>query len=356
MASDMSGYQGEEGKRRWIQESGGTEADYNREMGGWQQSASAPASTPASAPATQGQGYTTQATAASQNASQSLGGVVLPPGATGFNAADPTAYRNIDPNIIRNMTPEQRAEWSAQNIDDLSAHGDATRARAQWMAWQKSYDPNCPPSDPYQAEDGSGCVEKPDNSNKGGQSQDGGDGGGQGGRGGQGGQYTPPPPPKPVTFGNQLSMTGNPLQDMLIGQFNTGMDPNSQQANIFGLGEDMRVGGAGRNLDQGKTAPTRQGQSLAGGGLWWGQDKETFGGFDASQKNAEGAATVSPAAPKPAAVQEAPAAPAAPPQQSPASRIGGMYVAQKRPPKQTPMAGMVQNQFSNPARNRASYF
>jgi len=32
MASDMSGYQGAEGKRRWMQESGGDEAAYNREI------------------------------------------------------------------------------------------------------------------------------------------------------------------------------------------------------------------------------------------------------------------------------------------------------------------------------------
>jgi len=38
MASDMSGYQGAGGKQRWMQESGGDEAAYNREMGGWQKS------------------------------------------------------------------------------------------------------------------------------------------------------------------------------------------------------------------------------------------------------------------------------------------------------------------------------
>lgn len=116
--------------------------------------------------------------------SQSTGdNPLLPEGASGYNAADPTAFRKIDPKILQGMTPEQRAVWSMENIDDLSAHGDADRAKAQWMEWQKSYDPNCPPSDPYQAEDGSGCVEKPDNSNKGYQAAAaaGGGGGGQGG-------------------------------------------------------------------------------------------------------------------------------------------------------------------------------
>jgi septal ring-binding cell division protein DamX len=161
-------------------------------------------------------------------------------------------------------------------------------------------------------------------------------------------------------------MTGNPLQDMLIQQFNTGQGEN-EQANLFALGEDARVGGTGRNQDQGTTAPTRQAQSLSGGGLWWGQDKDTFSGFDASKQNATGAATVSPAAPPPAATA-APAAPAATPAAAPAftagqpGRLGGMYQAnvKKKPAlgmsQPTPMAGMMQGQFSSPSRNRASYF
>jgi hypothetical protein len=116
-------------------------------------------------------------------------------GASGYNAQDVTAYRKIDPNIIKNMTPEQRAVWSMENIDDLSAHGDRQRAYAQWLEWQKDYDPNCPPGAPYQAADGSGCVEKPDNTNKGYQAGVGGGGRGEGGgatavAGGGGGDAT----------------------------------------------------------------------------------------------------------------------------------------------------------------------
>lgn len=195
----------------------------------------------------------------------------------------------------------------------------------------------------------------------------GGGGGDGGGGGGKGGPVTPPPPPKPVTFGSQLSMTGNAMQDMLIGQFNSGQDANTYQNNIFGLGEDMRVGGAGRNADQGSTAPTRQGQSLSGGGIWWGQDKDTFSGFDASQKNADGTMTASPAARTPAPVDPTPAAPApAPVQVNGPARQGGSHVATPgRPtpyqgfqaaPAPTPITKMATAQFNNPARTRPSYF
>jgi hypothetical protein len=193
----------------------------------------------------------------------------------------------------------------------------------------------------------------------------GGDGGGGGGNAPAG---PPPPPPPPVTFGNQLTMTGNLLQDMLIGQFNTGQDPSTYQNNIFGLGEDMKVGGAGNNAD---ASEVRQGQSLSGGGLWWGQDKETFGGFDASTKNAEGAATASPAAPAtPAPVTPTPVVPA-PANPNGPSRQGGSHVAgpnnrgvatpayqgfQTPQPKPTPIATMTSTQYNNPVRNKPSYF
>jgi len=91
---------------------------------------------------------------------------------------------------------DARVEFAMQNIDDLSAHGDSNRAREQWKIWDKSFDSNCPPNTPYQAEDGTGCVEKPDNSNNpnagGRQNLPGGvagnpRGGGGGGGGGKGG-------------------------------------------------------------------------------------------------------------------------------------------------------------------------
>jgi len=91
------------------------------------------------------------------------------------------------------MTEEERIDFAMQNIDNLEAHGSPERAREQWKIWQRSFDPACPSENPYQAEDGSGCVEKPDNSNTPGaggrQNLPGGvagnpSGGGGGGRGG----------------------------------------------------------------------------------------------------------------------------------------------------------------------------
>jgi len=166
---------------------------------------------------------------ASATQSQSTGGgPLLPPGASGYNAQDPTAYRNIDPKVLQGMTPEQRAEWSMQNIDDLSAHGDAARSKAQWMTWQKSYDPNCPPSDPYQAEDGSGCVEKPDNSNKGYQA------GAAGGGGGKGGQQ--------VGGGAAPTKSIDPLQQGLVNLYQErgGMFAGQKAG---GFGQDLASGG-----------------------------------------------------------------------------------------------------------------
>jgi hypothetical protein len=114
----------------------------------------------------------------------------------------------------------------------------------------------------------------------------GGKGGGAGG--GAGGAGGPAQPPKPVTFGKQLSMTGDPMQDMLINQFNTGQNSTyGQGMNIFGLGEDRAVGGTGANADMKQPgAQENVAQSLRGGGLWYGQDKATFGGWDASKDQA----------------------------------------------------------------------
>lgn len=89
----------------------------------------------------------------------------------------------------QNMSPEQRARWSMEHIDSFDQDSATTRSREdaynQWMMWQDKFDPNCPPNTPYQAEDGSGCVEKPDNTNRPG------GGGGGGGRGGGGGGGNP---------------------------------------------------------------------------------------------------------------------------------------------------------------------
>lgn len=109
---------------------------------------------------------------------------------------------------------------------------------------------------------------------------------GQGGAGqGGAGERQPAPPPPPTTFGNQLSMTGNPMQDMLIQQFNTGQNNSyGQGQNIFGLGEDRAPGGTGINADR---QSQNVAQTLSGGGLWWGQGQDAFGGFRADQRNAE---------------------------------------------------------------------
>jgi hypothetical protein len=64
----------------------------------------------------------------------------------------------------------------------------------QLMAWESQKDPSCPPNTPYQAYDGSGCIEKPidsNNPNAQGGGGGGGGGGGQGGGGGAGGANTP---------------------------------------------------------------------------------------------------------------------------------------------------------------------
>jgi hypothetical protein len=58
---------------------------------------------------------------------------------------------------------------------------------ATLISWEAQKDPKCPPNMPYQAYDGSGCIEKPIDSNRGGGGQGG--GGGGGGRGGGGGGY-----------------------------------------------------------------------------------------------------------------------------------------------------------------------
>jgi hypothetical protein len=219
----------------------------------------------------------------------------------------------------------------------------------QLMSWEKQKDANCPPNTPYQAFDGSGCIEKPIDSNKTGpaQTQSGYSQGGQGGQGGGG--YAPS---KPIGFGTQLSTTGNPLQDMLISQFNTGKGNTAEQGfNIFGLGEDRAVGGTGVNADKGvatgKELPVAQ--SLSGGGLWWGAGKDAFKGFDASKKNSNKAASISPAAPAtPANV--AAQAPAALPNAIPAAFRGGGVELDPRRRKNLMnqsggISGMMVNQF-----------
>jgi hypothetical protein len=99
--------------------------------------------------------------------------------------------------------------------------------------------------------------------------------------GGAGGGAANKPPPEPVKVGNQLSLTGNPMQDMLLTQFNQGQNNTFDKGNnIFGLGEDRAVGGTGANADKQSQI---QGQSLTGGGVWWGQGADAFGGWNAAE-------------------------------------------------------------------------
>lgn len=67
--------------------------------------------------------------------------------------------------------------------EDYQRFGDATM-----KAWEEERDQNCPPDRPYQAFDGSGCVEKPIDSNKGHMAAGQMDAGGNWIRGGGGGQ------------------------------------------------------------------------------------------------------------------------------------------------------------------------
>ncbi len=170
------------------------------------------------------------------------------------------------------------------------------------------------------------------------------------GEGGPAAAATEVKPAEPTTFGNQLSYTGNPLTDMLLYQFNqgTGMQAGGQP-NIFGLGEDRAVGGTGTSED---TRANVQGQLLKGGGLWWGQGTDTFGGFRADTKNAEPAAAAPAAPPAP----NVPPAETVPPAGNPKTLTGVPGGAPQAPgfttqpvgfgPTQpTPTSGMLLNAY-----------
>jgi len=133
------------------------------------------------------------------------------------------------------------------------------------QAWEKYRDPNCPPNFAYQAIDGSGCVEKPIDSNSGaihGGKYDAqgnfipGSGGGGGGGGGR-----PRPGAQPTRPGGQSGLynPNDPLQNQLVNLF-------QEQGGMFGQG--------------GQT----EGAALKGGGLWWAPDSEQYnmGGLKAA--------------------------------------------------------------------------
>lgn len=219
-------------------------------------------------------------------------------------------FQDTSPEMLKQMSPQERAQWSRTHIN-------GEYDQATWEAAQEYFDPKCPSRMPYRSKKGAGqagvpakgdadtsnCTEFPENSWKdknGGQwgGWDGGnDGesyippermaeikasGGAGGAGGPGGGKQKPP--EPTKVGNQISMTGDPMQDMLIQQFNTGQNATYEQnKNIFGLGEDRKVGGTGVAADDQSKV---QGQSLTGGGIWWGQGNEAFGGWNAAEDKA----------------------------------------------------------------------
>lgn len=125
-----------------------------------------------------------------------------------FQRANAAGGGNFDPNAAETQAQYQQHLFTlggtggggmGSDNADYSKQGDSTGMRAyaqqngmsedfarfseaQLKSWEPRKDSNCPPKTPYQAFDGSGCVEKPIDSNKGA----GGAGGGAGGAGGGG--------------------------------------------------------------------------------------------------------------------------------------------------------------------------
>ena len=216
MASDMSGYQGAAGKKRWLQESGGDEAAYNRENSGWQASQApkptappplttppapapprpAPAPAPVPAPAAKGpggqdvSGFKTYADW--QNANRAAGGTgqsnemqawynqqvgggaaPTPYAAGGRQATQATNNAGFEANLSQHQA----------NVD----FRDPAYSQAQWGAWEEEerkrvdagqsahqtpnkYNPDgkggCPPNLPFTSRPGPDgkveCAAKPD--------------------------------------------------------------------------------------------------------------------------------------------------------------------------------------------------
>jgi hypothetical protein len=182
-----------------------------------------------------------------------------------------------------------------------------------------------------------------------------------GGAGGPGGGANKPPP-DPVKVGNQLSLTGNPMQDMLITQFNQGQNNTFDKGNnIFGLGEDRAVGGTGANADKQSQI---QGQSLTGGGVWWGQGTDAFGGWNAAEdKQLAGTKATGeqnqaaqqydpnvklPSATQPTQTTSKPVDPRRPTSPTTTYYAGG-NMNQKPPDQSRTIAGMMTNSFSGNA-------
>lgn len=213
------------------------------------------------------------------------------------NAVEAGAY--LETGESSSDTAYESSGWNSKGQDitgyrKMAREGNWSEDMDRWsegqlMSWSKNFDPTCPPGDPFRSFHDGSCVQKPIDS--GGSTMPGGErnpnwkpGGEQEGGGGGGGRGGQQKPPDPTTMGKQLSMTGDPMQDMLIQQFNTGQNSTyGQGMNIFGLGEDRAVGGTGANADMKPGEQQNTAQSLRGGGLWYGQDPATFSGWDASK-------------------------------------------------------------------------
>lgn len=230
MASDMSGYAGAGGKQRWMQESGGDEAAYNREMSGWQGSQqaqpAAQAATPAqqnrqqmqqwqpSAPAAPAQPQTPRPQAPAAPAGESFdewyARAKAEAEAKGENTrnwnAGPSAQAQYRQHLYTMSGQYGGGGMGNDNVGNKYTGSDATGMRAyarehgfsedfdrfsdaQLASWEEAKDSSCPPNKPYRSFTDNTCVEKPTESNT---PQGGGGGGGGGGGysgGGGGGGY-----------------------------------------------------------------------------------------------------------------------------------------------------------------------
>lgn len=160
---------------------------------------------------------------------------------------DAGAAQKVGQNAYGDTDSTGLRSWSQQHgmgTDRYENFDDATLQVWKEQAW----DTNCPPDRPFQAFDGSGCVEKPIDSNT-----------GMGRTPGQGwARSAPGAAPQQQPTGQDAGMAGgyqpqNPLQQRL-------MDMISQGQGFFG--ENAYNNAA----------------ALKGGGVWWGQ------GADFSQK------------------------------------------------------------------------
>ena len=224
---------------------------------------------------------------------------------------------NTGPGAYSGVEAGTHAGFNAQGKDSTGMRAAAKERgfsedfgrfdEATLNSWEQYKSSSCPDGAPYKSIVSGLCVEKPI------------DGGGMAQRE-DGSWYTPDnskgqpggaagnipgaaAPAEPVTHGTQLSYTGDPMQDMLIHQFNTKANLGGQGMNVFGLGEDRAVGGEGQAADMQDVI----GQTLSGGGLWWSGDESAFEGMKKKKS-----AAPAPKPPTPQAIA-APPPPATPP-------------------------------------------